>query len=234
MARPNHLRDLFNPLHQLYSKVLHSLLTPSLHSLFTSSPFTSSISLHSPHSSPTSHSRFTPSILTPSPLIPSPLTRSSLTLPSPFSHCSLFNCSSSRHICSPVFGLFLLQPCIHEYPTPSRYISGSRQQDAHQSFEDHSLILEPAKLHRRRRKLHHRASSHQYRARITEEARLTRLEKHGEKIQRFLTRQYPTIEAAKGTHWYKVYNKVQNRIRLHRLAIAADTDLLSGLSALSL
>jgi hypothetical protein len=60
------------------------------------------------------------------------------------------------------------------------------------------------------------------------------LEKHGEKIRRLLIRQYPTIEAAIGTHSYRVYNKVQARIRLHRFAIADDTALLSGLSTLSL
>ena len=52
----------------------------------------------------------------------------------PFSQYSLFNCSSSRHICSPLFGLFILQPCIHEFPRSSRYISGSRQQVASSIF----------------------------------------------------------------------------------------------------
>jgi hypothetical protein len=130
MALPSHLRDLFNPLRPLSSEeVLHSLFTPSLHSLFISSLFTSSISLHSPHSIPTSHSLLTASTLFPHSL----LAPHSLFLV-PFSHCSLFNCSSSRHICSPVFGLFILQPCIHEFPRPSRYISGSRQQDASSIF----------------------------------------------------------------------------------------------------
>jgi hypothetical protein len=103
----------------------------------------------------------------------------------------------------------------------------------HQSFEDSSLIFEPAKSQRqqrRRRRLYRR----ERRARVAEEARLARLMNHGERILRFLTRQYPSLEAAEGTHWYKVYNKVQDRIQLHRSAISNDDDILIGFSALSL
>ena len=71
-------------------------------------------------------------------------------------------------------------------------------------------------------------------AQIREEARLTRLVNLREKILQFLTTQYPTIEAAKGTHWYKVYNMVQDRFRLNQSVISDHDDIGNGLSALSL
>lgn len=106
-----------------------------------------------------------------------------------------------------------------------------------QSFEDSSLIFEQAKSQRqrRRRRLHRRVyPSLERRARVTEEARLATLVNHSERILRFLTRQYLSLEAAEGTHWYKVYNKVQDRIRLHRSAISINDEILTGFSALSL
>lgn len=53
----------------------------------------------------------------------------------------------------------------------------------YQSFEDYLLILEPAKLHWRCKKLYYQASLYQHQAQIIEEDRLTRLEKHSKKIQ---------------------------------------------------
>lgn len=189
-----------------------------------------SLSLHFLHSSPTDHF-----LSTPAPLLHSLTPRSSLPLP-----CSLQPLLSFQLVKLPLYlqsrltyffrGLAFMNPLHHRVAALVR-----DSQALHQSFEDHSLILEPAKSQQqRRRKLHYRDCSHQPRPRITEETRLTRLEKHGEKIRRFLRRQYPTVEAAKGTHWYKVYYKLQDRIRLHRLAISDDTTLLSGLSVLSL
>ena len=69
----------------------------------------------------------------------------------------------------------------------------------HQSFEDSSLIFELAKSQcqqRRRRSLYRQ----ERRARVAKEARLARLMNHGKRILRFLTRQYPSLEAAEGTH----------------------------------
>jgi hypothetical protein len=108
----------------------------------------------------------------------------------------------------------------------------------HQSFKDHSLIFEAGSLqrhHRRRRGLYRRAcSSHQCRARISEKARLVRLVNHGKSTLPFLTRQYPTLEFAESTHWYKVYYKVQVMIRLYRSVISDKADILNGLSAILL
>ena len=85
----------------------------------------------------------------------------------------------------------------------------------HKSLEDRSPFFEPVELprHRRRRgRLHHKVCPSRQLpaeiAQIREEARLTRLVNLREKILQFLTTQYPTIEAAKGTHWYKVYNSI--------------------------
>jgi hypothetical protein len=111
-------------------------------------------------------------------------------------------------------------------------------QTLHQSFEDRSLIFEAAKSQhpqRSRRRLHRRVcSSPERRARIPEEARLARLVNHSERILLFLTRQYPSLKAAEGTHCYMVYDKIEDRIRLHRPAISNDDDILTGFSALSL
>jgi hypothetical protein len=111
----------------------------------------------------------------------------------------------------------------------------------HKSLEDRSPVFEPVELprHRRRRgRLHHKVCPSRQLpaeiAQIREEVRLTRLVNLREKILQFLTTQYPTIEAAKGTHWYKVYNKVQDRIRLYQSAISDHDDIGNGLSALSL
>jgi hypothetical protein len=168
-----------------------------LHSLFTLSSL--------PHSSPrqypftplilslTSHSLFTPSLLT-----PSLLTHSSL----PTSVTALFSTAQAPVISAVPFLAYFFRDLAFMNPLDYRVTALVRDSKTlHQSFEDHSLILEPAKLQpRRRRKLQHRASSYQRQARITGEARLMRLETHGEKIRRFLIRQYLTIEAAKGIH----------------------------------
>jgi hypothetical protein len=73
----------------------------------------------------------------------------------------------------------------------------------HQSFEDSSLIFEAAKSQRqvRNRRLHRRVyPSPERRGQISDGDRLATLVNYSERILRFLTRQYPSLEAAEGTH----------------------------------